>query len=337
MSPRMSASGTCGSSSRATSRSRSMRRRRPVTSTRCSATTTAATQRSRRAAPACSRSRLASEPAGSTSSGRVTELSALAFERSRQDRVLAGVCGGLAARLGVDATLVRLVFALLALAGGAGIVAYLALWVYDDGRRLWPAVVLLAVSVAMLLGALGLSHGSTLGATLMLVGLVVILVRGGSIRAGGTLPVLGVVLASAGAVIFLSRHGASGPLIAPGAVVGALVLVIGPWIWQLTSERTERIRLEERAEIAARIHDSVLQTLALVQRHADEPTRVAAIARRQERELRRWLYGSGVGEAASLGDALADAAADVEELHGVRIELATAGEAPLDDPVGQLV
>ena len=264
-------------------------------------------------------------------------MSALAFERSRQDRVLAGVCGGLAARLGVDATLVRLVFALLALAGGAGIVAYLALWVYDDGRRLWPAVLLLAVSVAMLLGALGLSHGSTLGATLMLVGLVVILVRGGSIRAGGTLPVLGVVLASAGAVIFLSRHGASGPLIAPGAVVGALVLVVGPWIWQLTTERAERIRLEERAEIAARIHDSVLQTLALVQRHADEPTRVAAIARRQERELRRWLYGSGVGEAASLGDALADAAADVEELHGVRIELATAGEAPLDDPVGQLV
>src|SRR4029079_7379539 len=117
----------------------------------------------------------------------------------------------------------------------------------------------------------------------------------------------------------------------------ALVLVIGPWIWQLTSERAEPIRLEERAEIAARVHDSVLQTLALVQRHAGDPTRVAAVARRQERELRRWLYGSGVGEAASLGDALADAAADVEELHGVRIELATAGDAPLDDAVGQLV
>jgi signal transduction histidine kinase len=267
----------------------------------------------------------------------VTDLSALAFERSRQDRVLAGVCGGLAARLGVDVTLVRLVFALLALAGGAGIVAYLALWLLDGGRRMWFAAVLLALAIAMLLGALGLSSGAVLGATLLVAGLVVILLRGGSIRPGGSLPKLGVVLAGGGAVIFLSRHGANGPLIAPGAVIGALLLVIGPWIWQLTSEHAERIRLQERAEVAARVHDSVLQTLALVQRHADEPARVAAVARRQERELRRWLYGTGVGSAASLGDALADAAADVEELHGVRIELATAGDLPLDDALGQLV
>ena len=53
--------------------------------------------------------------------------------------------------------------------------------------------------------------------------------------------------------------------------------------------------------------------------------------------MRRWLYGSGGAEAASLTDALADAAADVEELHGVRIELASAGDAPLDDALGQLV
>ena len=63
----------------------------------------------------------------------------------------------------------------------------------------------------------------------------------------------------------------------------ALVLVVGPWLWQLTGERTERIRAEERAEVAARIHDSVLQTLALVQRHASEPARVASLARRQDR------------------------------------------------------
>jgi signal transduction histidine kinase len=264
-------------------------------------------------------------------------VSALLFERSRQDRVLAGVCGGLAARLGVDATLVRLVFALLALAGGAGILLYLALWVYTKRRRAWPAAVLLAVAAAMLLFALGLSAVSVLGVTLIVVGLVTVLMRGGSLRPGGSLPVLGVIFASAGAVIFLGRHGASGPLIAPGAVVGALLLVIGPWVWQLTTERTERIRLQERAEVAARIHDSVLQTLALVQRHAGDTARVATLARRQERELRRWLYGSGVGSAASLADALADAAADVEELHGVRIELATAGDVALDDAVGQLV
>jgi signal transduction histidine kinase len=81
----------------------------------------------------------------------------------------------------------------------------------------------------------------------------------------------------------------------------------------------------------------VLQTLALVQRHADDPARVAAISRRQERELRRWLYGTGVDGATTLDDALADAAADVEELHGARIELASSGRVPLDARVEQLV
>jgi signal transduction histidine kinase len=261
----------------------------------------------------------------------------LLFERSGSDRVVAGVCGGLAARLGVDATLVRLVFALLGLAGGAGILLYFALWVYDEGRRTWAAAALVAAAAAMLLLALGLSGVAILGATLLVAGLAVVLVRGGSLRPGGSLPVLGVILMMAGAVTFLGRNGASGPFIAPGAVLGALALVVGPWVWRLTEERSERIRLQERADVAARVHDSVLQTLALVQRHAGDPSRVAALARRQERELRGWLYGSRVAEAVSLVDALADAAADVEELHGVRIELASSGNAPLDDSLGELV
>jgi signal transduction histidine kinase len=151
------------------------------------------------------------------------------------------------------------------------------------------------------------------------------------------MPVLAIVLLTAGAVIFLGRTGASNAFVAPGAVAGALLLLIGPWVWQLAGERTERIRLAERAEVAARVHDSVLQTLALVQRHADDPARVAGLARRQERELRRWLYGSGLGEAATMLDALEAAAADVEELHGVRIELVGAGDVPLGEGVGQLV
>jgi signal transduction histidine kinase len=140
-----------------------------------------------------------------------------------------------------------------------------------------------------------------------------------------------------GAVVMLSHLGASHSFFAPGAILGALVLVVGPWIWQLTVERGERIRLAERAEIAARVHDSVLQTLALVQRDADDPTRVRSLARRQERELRRWLYGSGYGSADTLADALAEAVADVEEAHGVRVELASAGDAPLDDRLAQVV
>ena len=134
----------------------------------------------------------------------------------------------------------------------------------------------------------------------------------------------------AGAVVLLGHLGASGSLIAPGALAGALLLVFAPWLWQVAGQRTERIRLEERAAVAARVHDSVLQTLALVQRHADDPARVSSLARRQERELRRWLYGSGFGDGTTLEDALAEAAADVEELHGVKIELASAGHVPLD-------
>jgi signal transduction histidine kinase len=266
----------------------------------------------------------------------VSTASALHFEPSRDDRIVAGVCGGLAATLGVDATLVRLVFALLALAGGAGILLYLALIVYTHGR-VGIGAPLVAAAAALLLLALGLSVIAVVGVSLIVAGLATILVRGGSIRPGGTLPILGIVLLVVGAVIFLGRGGVSFSLVAPGSLIGALVLVVGPWIWQLVAERTERIRLEERAEVAARIHDSVLQTLALVQRHASDPTRVSAVARRQERELRRWLYGGGFGSAETLSDALAEAATDVEELHGVRVELASAGDVPLDESVAQVV
>ena len=251
--------------------------------------------------------------------------------------MIAGVCGGIAARLAVDATLVRLVFAILALAGGAGILLYLALWIYARGRRALPAAALFAVASGAILFALGLSGTALLGATLLVAGLATVLAAGGSLRPGGSLPRLGVALLIAGAVILLGRRGASGGFLAPGAVAGALFLVVGPWLWQLTVERTERIRLEERAEVASRIHDSVLQTLALIQRHAGDAARVATIARRQERELRGWLYGSGVADAEGLVTALADAAADVEELHGVPIELASAGDVPLDDRTRQLV
>jgi signal transduction histidine kinase len=114
-------------------------------------------------------------------------------------------------------------------------------------------------------------------------------------------------------------------------------------VWRLAVdrdvERTARIRSEERSDMAARVHDSVLQTLALIQRHAQEPRRVASLARRQERELRGWLYGDQPLEddSASLLAALEAAAGDVEELHGVRVELASAGDCPVDASVNALV
>lgn len=267
----------------------------------------------------------------------MNQIPVLRFERSEDKRVIAGVCAGIAEALGVDATLVRLVFALLALAGGAGILLYLALWVWASGRRPIIGVVVLALAAMTLLGAFGVPPGVYIGAGLIVAGLVMLARRGASLRPGGdSFFIPGIALTMAGAVVMLDHIGSSG-LLAPGALAGALILVLGPWVWQLASERGERIRLQERAEIAARIHDSVLQTLALVQRHADDAPRVRALARRQERELRRWLYGSGYGDATTFADALADAVADIEEAHATQIELASAGDAPLSDALAQVV
>jgi signal transduction histidine kinase len=270
-------------------------------------------------------------------------MTAMALPRLRQSpdqRVLAGVCGGIAEAIDVDPTLVRLVFALLALAGGAGIALYGALWLYMRGQ-LWISVLPLVLAASLVLHAFGLSATAILALVLIAVGLALIWRRGGTLRPGEPLSLAGLVATGAGAGLLLARGGTSFGVLAPGAVLGALLLVAGPWLWQLArerdAERTARIRSDERAEVAARVHDSVLQTLALVQRHADEPRRVASIARRQERELRSWLYGDGEAPGDTLEGALAIAAGEIEELHGVRVELASGGDCALTDDVRTLV
>jgi signal transduction histidine kinase len=270
-------------------------------------------------------------------------MSLRTFATSPDERVIAGVCAGIARTLGVDPTLVRLVFALLALAGGAGILLYLALWAWADGRRVWVAAVLAFVSGCVLLGALGLSSRAVVGVALIAGGLALAWRQGGSFHSEAPLSYGGLGLAAVGAVLLLWGGGTSSNLLAPGAVAGALLLIGGPWVWRLAVERdverTARIRSEERTDMAARVHDSVLQTLALIQKHAQEPRRVASLARRQERELRGWLYGDQPldEEGASLVAALEAAAGDVEELHGVRVELASAGDCPVDASVNALL
>jgi signal transduction histidine kinase len=128
-------------------------------------------------------------------------------------------------------------------------------------------------------------------------------------------------------------------------IVGGLVLLLGPW-WlriarDLVLERQARARAEERADIAARIHDSVLQTLALIQRRADDPAQVTQLARAQERELRSWLFeGRAPGsmtEAATLNAGVRQIQQDVEARHGVPVETVTVGDCPLDDDLGALL
>jgi len=115
------------------------------------------------------------------------------------------------------------------------------------------------------------------------------------------------------------------------ALIGA-ALILGPWVASLladlTRERRERVRSQERADVAAHLHDSVLQTLALLQRNAGDPAAVATLARRQERDLRAWLYGEESPRAGTFAALLRAAADDVEEAHRVPVELVMVGDAP---------
>jgi len=266
-----------------------------------------------------------------------------AFAPRAEGRVIAGVCAGIAQALDVDVTLVRLVFALLALAGGAGILLYLALWAYATWKAKWLWAALVLAAGVLPLHAVGLSERAVAGIALVAVGLAFAWRDGGKFRLDTPLSYGGLAVAAAGAVLLLGGEGGTTALLAPGAVAGALLLIAGPWLWRLAlerdAERDARIRTEERSEVAARVHDSVLQTLALIQRHSSEPRRVAALARRQERELRGWLYEDRPlgDDEASLVAALSAVAADVEELHGVRVELASAGDCAIDDESGALV
>jgi signal transduction histidine kinase len=259
------------------------------------------------------------------------------FTTSADGRVLAGVCAGIAQALAVDVTLVRVVFALLALAGGAGIVLYFAVWAWSKSEREWWTILLLLVSGSLLLNAVGVSDRAILGIVLVAAGLALAWRKGGGLRPDAPLSYGGLALAGFGAVVLLEEGSAPTRVLAPGAVAGALLLLCGPWLWRLAlerdAERSARIRTEERADVAARVHDSVLQTLVLIQRHASEPRRVASLARRQERELRGWLYADQPlgDDGSSLVAALSAAADDVEELHGVRVEIATSGDAPPDN------
>jgi signal transduction histidine kinase len=265
------------------------------------------------------------------------------FALSSEGRAIAGVCAGIARTLGVDATLVRLVFAVLALAGGAGIVLYLTLWAHAKTGRAWLTALLALASGSLLLLAVGFSGSAVVGIAFVAGGLALALRRGGSLRPDAPMSYGGLALAAVGAVLLLPGGSAPTTVLPPGAVGAALLLIAGPLLWRLAldrdAERAGRVRSEERAEVATRVHDSVLQTLALIQRHVQEPQRVATLVRRQERELRGWLYGERPlgDDGASLESALSAAAADTEELHGVRIELASAGDCPVDDSVRAVV
>lgn len=154
----------------------------------------------------------------------------------------------------------------------------------------------------------------------------------------------GVALAVLGLVV-LSAQGSG---VAVGSVVfsvlvvlAGVVLIATPYLlrlWRdLQAEQAERVRATERADIAAHLHDSVLQTLALIQRRAEDPGTVVRLARAQERELRDWLYGAEPGRDETLASAVAQVGAEVEDALGVALDVVVTGDRPLDDRVRALV
>ena len=289
--------------------------------------------------------------------------------RPRSGRLLAGVASGTAAHLRQDPLIVRVAFAVLATTG-IGIVAYGLLWltmpVAAPGEEPVPGTVQLGAGTGrrqlVILVVLGIAASAAIGQVLQTGGALVlplILVAAGlavvwrQLDADRTLAVPGVrwalaggiVLAAGGVVLLLATTGqltnARNGFVATLVILVGVVLVTAP-IWRRlldsrAEERTARIRSEERATVAAHLHDSVLQTLALIQRHAEDPQSVSRLARSQERELRAWLYDPKVvREGGTWAGLVAGMVADVEGDHALLIDPVVVGDAPVDDELAAL-
>lgn len=310
----------------------------------------------------------ASSPASPAPSG--SQPAPHRLTRLQAGAVVAGVAIGLARHVGLDVRLVRVAFVVANLAFGLGIGAYALLWALtpaDDGAahrssRRVPVQLLLVGAALLALGGLGLTGQSVLPDMLRPM-LPVLAVAVGAVIAwrdveaferqtwlgpgGGRRAVprvlAGAALAAVGLVVLItSERGLSMAWdvgVATAAVIAGLGLVLAPWMagfWRrYEREQTARIRETERADIAAHLHDSVLQTLALIQR-TDDPAMAARLARGQERELRAWLYG-GAATAGTLAGEVARVAHEIEDTHGVPIDFVVTGDRDLDDAGDVLV
>ncbi|MDO9456285.1 ATP-binding protein [Nocardioides sp.] len=134
---------------------------------------------------------------------------------------------------------------------------------------------------------------------------------------------------------------AQGAVVAGGLGVLGIAIVVGPVGWrlatELSDERAERVRTQERADVAAHLHDSVLQTLALIQKNAADPSTVARLARAQERDLRSWLFAEEATDESTVASALRGVAAELEDAHGITVDVVTVGDAAFDESLRPVV
>ena len=304
--------------------------------------------------------------------------------RSNRQKILAGVCGGLAEHLGIPVLVVRVVFVVLNLGGGAGVVLYAGLWFtlppaidpvssqpvglsaadragmrFPSLERFIPgrsgegsgqlaalgAIGVGLVALSSLLG-IGISTRSLLPVLLVVVGAALVWQQADVVRSGGSqrrgvglLRVIGGGVCVVAAVLLLVFRAQATPglgqlLLAVVFVLGGMALLAAPWIQRLVrdleAERSERVRTQERADMAAHLHDSVLQTLALIQQQSADPKAVSRLARAQERDLRAWLYhGQQRRGGDTVNAVVREFSADVEDEYGVAVEVVVVGDTPV--------
>jgi signal transduction histidine kinase len=289
--------------------------------------------------------------------------------RRRSNRIAAGVAGGVADTLRVHDTFVRSAFVSLSMIWGLGFFLYIIFWLVSfddvddrevemvDGQQgiglgmaflgfllllrvfgWWPDDALVWIVTAISFGVAALTDRS-------LPSPLTSLLDPGVEQPGRVRILIGVSLLVGGLAFMASTIG---PVAELGAVLLAvaltglgLLVAFGPWVRRLAQdlghERRERIRQEERAEMAAHLHDSVLQTLALIQR-SDDPVRMGLLARHQEGELRDWLYGNMPLDGVDLvSTALRGIASKVEQDHQVPVDVVTVGDITLDESLRPLL
>ena len=307
------------------------------------------------------------------------------LERSRSDRMVAGVAGGIGRHLGVDSNIVRAGFIGLTFALGFGVIVYVLTWLLAPleeatsterptrrsirvpTRSQALGIGLVIVGLLVVLWITGFWFGGELGWPVILaaIGFAILWARStddgrarwslsglGSpfesmVKGQVSIPrlAIGSLLILAGMAVFLAANtslaAAGNVLLAMIVAIGGAALLAGPWVWnmgrELVEERSSRVRSEARAEMAAHLHDSVLQTLALIQR-SKAPREMASLARTQERELRAWLYGRAPELAGvRLRDAIDSMAGRIERQHQVSVEAVVVGDAEMDDRLRGLV
>ena len=268
------------------------------------------------------------------------------MSRPQSGRVVAGVAAGLAQNLGVSVLSARIALTALTLLGGVGAMAYAGLWIFtpalDDApstRRSPLSLVLVFLALAgSAVGVLGVS-GASLSAAVPLAVVAIGAVLAWLAYDRGLNTPVGLVAVAAGAVLVIGgvvvaavtwESGSGSAILATALTLvgfGALVVPLVLKLWRsLSQEQAAKAVSEERAEIAARLHDSVLQTLALIQKRAGDSREVTRLARAQERELRAWRSaGPSAAPTTSYG-ALGAACGEEEDLFDMRVSAVTVGE-----------